>query len=181
MLPWEGRQSSVQWACYLPSVSRYPFIHLGWEEQVRGHKSRTQHAARTGTGFELTILGSWVRGSTTELYMPHVLIKYYINLYSSDCVKFLFHIISFCSHLFITFAEHCSLFTWSSTLRIFITFAELCSLFTCSISKSSSLVNYSQIQYWVKAYFEGGTPPQIKIEHVLGAISKLTTLFWKMK
>ena len=39
----EGRQSSAQGACYLPSVSRYPFIH---QEQVRekgpakGHRTQ---------------------------------------------------------------------------------------------------------------------------------------------
>ena len=32
---WEGRQSSALRACYLPSLNRYPFIHLGREEQVR--------------------------------------------------------------------------------------------------------------------------------------------------
>ena len=42
---WEGRQSSTQWACYLPSLSQYPFIYLGREEQVRVKClcSRIQH------------------------------------------------------------------------------------------------------------------------------------------
>ena len=31
-----GSPSSTQWACYLPSLNGYPFIHLGREEQVRG-------------------------------------------------------------------------------------------------------------------------------------------------
>ena len=34
MLLWKGQQSSAQQACYLPNLSWYPFIHLGWEEQV---------------------------------------------------------------------------------------------------------------------------------------------------
>ena len=71
MLLWEDPQSSAQRACYLPSLSRYPFIHLGREEQVRVHFSRTQHAAHTW--FELTTLGSWVWSSTTELSVPLIL------------------------------------------------------------------------------------------------------------
>ena len=35
MLLWEGHQSSAQQACCLPSISQYPYIHLGQEEQVR--------------------------------------------------------------------------------------------------------------------------------------------------
>ena len=31
-----GSPSSTQWACYLPSLNGYPFIHLGREEQARG-------------------------------------------------------------------------------------------------------------------------------------------------
>ena len=68
---WEGRQSSAQRACYLPSLSRYPFIHLGWEEQVRVKYLAQGHNTRALTGFEPTTLGSWVWSSTAELRVLH--------------------------------------------------------------------------------------------------------------
>ena len=46
MLLWDSHQSSTQRACYLPSLNRYPFIHLGREEQVPC--SRTQHVGKHG-------------------------------------------------------------------------------------------------------------------------------------
>ena len=67
MLLWEGRQFSAQQACYLPSLSRYPFIHLGREDQPRVKCLAQGHNTRTFTGFEPTTLGSWVRNSTAEL------------------------------------------------------------------------------------------------------------------
>ena len=65
MLLWEGRQSSTQRACYLPSLSMYPFIHLGWEEQVSCW--RTEHA---GPHRVHTTLGSWVGSCNAELCVP---------------------------------------------------------------------------------------------------------------
>ena len=70
MLLWEGRGSSAQRACYLPSLSRYPFIHLGREEQARVKCLAQGHNTRAFTGFEPTTLGSWVRNSTAELRVP---------------------------------------------------------------------------------------------------------------
>ena len=70
MLLWEGRQSSAQRACYLPCLSRYPFIHLGREEQARVKCLAQGHNTRAFTGFEPTTLGSWVRNSTAELRVP---------------------------------------------------------------------------------------------------------------
>ena len=57
MLLWEGCQSSAQRACYLPSLSRCPFIHLGREERVKSKVpcSRTQHVGLHGV--ETHILG----------------------------------------------------------------------------------------------------------------------------
>ena len=49
VLLWEGCQSFAQQACYLPSLSQYPFIHLGWEEQVKVPCSKTQHTAQQGS------------------------------------------------------------------------------------------------------------------------------------
>ena len=43
MLLCEGCQSSAQQACYLPSLSRYPFIHMGQEEQVRVKQGSCSH------------------------------------------------------------------------------------------------------------------------------------------
>ena len=71
MLLWEGCQSSAQRACYLPSLSHYPFIHLHREEQVRVKYlalSRTQHTILHGVWTH--DLGSWVQSSTTELHIP---------------------------------------------------------------------------------------------------------------
>ena len=70
ILLFEGRQSSAQWACYLPSLSRYPFVHLGWEEQVRVKCLAQGHNTGAHTGCELTTLGPWVRSSTAELRVP---------------------------------------------------------------------------------------------------------------
>ena len=48
MLLWKGHQFSAQWACYLPSLSRYPFIHLGREEKEESalRKDTTRGATR---------------------------------------------------------------------------------------------------------------------------------------
>ena len=67
MLLWECCKSSAKQACYFSSLSQYPFIHLGQEEQVRVKCLAQGHDTREQTGFELTILGSWVRSSTAEL------------------------------------------------------------------------------------------------------------------
>ena len=55
-----------QWACYLPSLSQYPFIHLGREDQVRVRVpcSRTQNVH----GIELIIFRSWVRRAPSLNY-----------------------------------------------------------------------------------------------------------------
>ena len=58
MLLWEG--------CYIPSLSWYPFVHLGREEQVRVKSFAQGHSMLVHTGFQLTTLGSWVRSSTAE-------------------------------------------------------------------------------------------------------------------
>ena len=65
MLLQEGRQSSARQACYLPSLSWYPFTHQGREEQVRVKCLAQEHNTQSHTGFELTTLG--VGSSTAEL------------------------------------------------------------------------------------------------------------------
>ena len=88
MLLWEDRQSSTQRACYLPSLSRYPFIHLGREEQVRVRCLAQGHNT-WGLGFKLKTLRSWVRSTTAELRVP--LINHAISIFDALamlCLKF---------------------------------------------------------------------------------------------
>ena len=72
MLLWQGRQSSAQRACYLPSLSRYPFVHLGREGQDKVRCLAQGQNTRAHTEFELTTLGSWVGSSTVYILLGWV-------------------------------------------------------------------------------------------------------------
>ena len=73
---WNGHKSSTQLACYLPSLSRYSFIHLGEEEQVGVEFLAQGHNMQALMVFELTTMGSWVQSSTAEIGMPPTIIQF---------------------------------------------------------------------------------------------------------
>ena len=80
----EGRQSPTQRACYLPSLSRYPFIHLSQEEQIRVKCLAQGHNLQAHTGFKLASLGLWVRSFMAELC---VLRLFFIHLSQEEQIR----------------------------------------------------------------------------------------------
>ena len=80
MLLWESSQSSAQLACYLPSLSQYPCLHLRWEEYARvkclaqGHNTQLIRGlnSQTWDRESLTLLLSYPCRVLSEVWKKNV-------------------------------------------------------------------------------------------------------------
>ena len=86
---WRGNPASAQWACHLLSLSQYPLIHLGREEQVRKPCSRTDSTRGPTWGSNL-LPWNHESGALQLSYRASIRLKKKKKILSQSCHTHLF-------------------------------------------------------------------------------------------